>query len=176
MFGAYVFRFNGKVVSRDLIDSVLEINFLQENFGPRKLAVLDIGAGYGRLGHRLSEVMPSADPVFCTDGVAESTFICDFYLRYRKARARAIPVDEVESLVKDGGIDLATNIHSFSECTAQSISCGLRYSAMPWGRESYMSPTGMNTYYQQRPTASGCPVPICWLNSDIVCGSSAQNT
>lgn len=122
MFGAYAFRFNGKVVSRDLIDSVLEINFLQENFGPRKLAVLDIGAGYGRLGHRLSEVMPSADPVFCTDGVAESTFICDFYLRYRKARARAIPVDEVESLVKDGGIDLATNIHSFSECTAQSIS------------------------------------------------------
>ncbi len=122
MFGAYAFRFNGKVVSRDLIDSVLEINFLQENFGSRKLAVLDIGAGYGRLGHRLSEAMPSADPVFCTDAVAESTFICDFYLRYRKTRATAIPVDEVESLVKDGGIDLATNIHSFSECTAESIS------------------------------------------------------
>jgi hypothetical protein len=122
MFGAYAFRFHGKVVSRDLIDSVMEINFLHENFGPRKLAVLDIGAGYGRLGHRLSEAMPSADPVFCTDAVAESTFICDFYLRYRKARATAIPVDEVESLVKDGVIDLATNIHSFSECTAESIS------------------------------------------------------
>jgi hypothetical protein len=122
MFGAYAFRFNGKVVSRDLIDSVLEINFLQENFGPRKLAVLDIGAGYGRLGHRLSEAMPSADPVHCTDAVAESTFICDYYLRYRNARARAIPVDEVETLVNKGGIDLATNIHSFSECNAKSIS------------------------------------------------------
>ena len=122
IFGAYAFRFNGKVVSRDLIDSVMEINFLQENFGQRRLGVLDIGAGYGRLGHRLFEAMPSADPVFCTDAIAESTFICEFYLRYRKARSRAIPVDEVEALAKDGGIDLATNIHSFSECTQKSIS------------------------------------------------------
>jgi hypothetical protein len=122
MFHPFIFRFNGKLISRDLIDSVLEINFLHECLGNRKMALLDIGAGYGRLGHRLSEACPNIDPIYCTDAVAESTFLCDFYLRFRNARARAAPLDEVEALVKQGGIDIATNIHSFSECTRASIS------------------------------------------------------
>ncbi len=120
-FGAPAFRFNGKVVSRDLLDSVMEINFLQECFGTRKFSLLDIGAGYGRLAHRLSEAMPTANPIFCTDAVPESSFVCDYYLKFRRARAQTVPLDEVESLVERETIDIATNIHSFSECTTASI-------------------------------------------------------
>lgn len=105
-----------------MIDSVPEINFLHECFGEGKLALLDIGAGYGRLAHRLSETKPNVDPIYCADAIPESTFLCDFYLRFRHARALTVPLDEVESLVKRGAIDLATNIHSFSECTRASIS------------------------------------------------------
>lgn len=122
IFAPFTFRFNGKLISRDLIDSVLEINFLHECFGDRKMALLDIGAGYGRMAHRMSEVCPWIDPIYCTDAIPESTFLCDFYLKFRNARARAVPLDEIEALVKRGGIDIATNVHSFSECTRASIS------------------------------------------------------
>jgi putative sugar O-methyltransferase len=136
MFSPYTFRFNGKLISRDLIDSVLEINFLHECLGDQKLSLLDIGAGYGRLGHRLSEVAPNVSPVYCTDAIPESTFICDYYLKFRQANAHTVPLDEVEALVKKGGIDIATNIHSFSECTRASISWWL--SLLREGKVKYL--------------------------------------
>jgi hypothetical protein len=136
MFSPFAFQFNGKLVSRDLIDSVLEINFLHERLGDRKLAMLDIGAGYGRLASRISESRPNIDPIYCTDAIPESTFLCNFYLKYRKARAQAVPLDEVEAVVKRGGIDLATNIHSFSECTRASISWWL--SLLREGKVKYL--------------------------------------
>jgi hypothetical protein len=46
-FGAYTDDHGGRAVSRDMLDSVLEINFLEEQVGLSKLpqlSVLDIGA------------------------------------------------------------------------------------------------------------------------------------
>ncbi|HSW51243.1 MAG TPA: putative sugar O-methyltransferase, partial [Bryobacteraceae bacterium] len=89
----------------------------------RGLTILDIGAGYGRLAHRLVSAFPGVGEVLCVDAIPESTFICEYYLRYRgvDSRARVVEFPDVEEALGARRIDLAVNIHSFSECTLQSI-------------------------------------------------------
>ncbi len=41
-------------------------------------------------------------------------------------RAHLVPLDEFESTMKPGMVDLAVNIHSFSECTLEAITWWLR--------------------------------------------------
>jgi hypothetical protein len=57
----------------------------------------------------------------CIDAIAESTFICDYYLKYRKVdnKARSVPLTNYKSL--QDHYDIAINIHSFSECTYESV-------------------------------------------------------
>ena len=110
----------GKVITRDLLDSILEIYFLREALSLERnsnLRVLDIGAGYGRLAHRVTNAFPQAH-VTCTDAVATSTFLSEFYLRYRNAaeRTRVVPFDKLNEL-QAGKYDLAVNVHSWTECT-----------------------------------------------------------
>ena len=124
-FRAHTYDHGGKAVSRDMLDSVLEINFLEEQIGLSKLpqlSVLDIGAGYGRLAHRMVEALPNLQRYICTDAVPESTFVSEFYSRYRgiENKVTVAPLDEVESLVGRTRVDLALNIHSFSECAVRS--------------------------------------------------------
>lgn len=113
-------------VSRDLLDSVLEINFLDKHLAVLKrsnLRVLDIGAGYGRMAHRLVTVNPSLRYT-CVDAVPESTFLSEFYLEHRGLadKVQVIPMDELEQqFVKGVSYDLALNIHSFSECTYAAV-------------------------------------------------------
>jgi len=126
-FGAVNFSFNDQiVVSRDLLDSILEINFLERHLRISQMAapvVLDIGAGYGRFAYRMVNALPNLKTVYCTDAVAESTFLCDYYLNFRGVgdRARAIPIDEIEELLGRNHIDVVTNMESFAECTVESI-------------------------------------------------------
>lgn len=123
LFGARTFSLDGRLVSRDLLDSVREIEFLQRHAGLGLTAksVLDIGAGYGRLAHRIGEVSPETT-VFATDAFPQSTFLAEYYLGFRKAeRAVVIPLDEIDRFLDSNAIDVATNIHSFSECTTEAI-------------------------------------------------------
>jgi hypothetical protein len=125
-FGAHTFEVCGKTVSRDLLDSVNEIHFLDRQLGIAErtgLHVLDVGAGYGRLAHRMLTALPGISAYDCADAVASSTFICDYYLQFRDlgARARSVPLDEVESALAIRPVDLAVNIHSFSECTLAAV-------------------------------------------------------
>lgn len=123
-FGAKTVSIDKRLVSRDLLDSVREIEFLQVHAGLGNSAhsVLDIGAGYGRLAHRLNETTGANVSIFATDAFPQSTFLAEYYLRFRKAeRARVIPLDEVEAFLASNPIDVATNIHSFSECTPEAI-------------------------------------------------------
>jgi 2-polyprenyl-3-methyl-5-hydroxy-6-metoxy-1,4-benzoquinol methylase len=126
-FGAVNFSFNDQiVVSRDLLDSILEINFLERHLRISQMAapvVLDIGAGYGRFAYRMVNALPNLKTIYCTDAVAESTFLCDYYLTFRAVgdRARAIPIDEIEGLLGRNHIDIVTNMESFAECTVESI-------------------------------------------------------
>lgn len=121
LFGVHTFTIDGRSISRDLLDSVTEIDFIRRHLGLDGKSVLDIGAGYGRLAHRLTSASESIR-VFATDAYAPSTFISEYYLNIRKAKnARTVPLDEVEELLRNEKIDLATNIHSFSECTADAV-------------------------------------------------------
>lgn len=125
-FGCWTYEYPGHPrVSRDLLDSVGELLFLQRQFSLLErsgLRVLDIGAGYGRLAERMVSAAKLAD-YCCVDAVPESTFLCEYYLRYRRLMppARVVPLNEIDDLVP-GSFDLAVNIHSFSECTEAAVS------------------------------------------------------
>lgn len=126
LFGAQVVPVKGDLkISRDQIDSVLEVayldRFLNLSDGTEK-TILDIGAGYGRLGHRLTQAFPNVR-VLCTDAVPESTFICEYYLNFRRATpcARAVPLHELSAALDRTSVDIAVNIHSFSECRTEAI-------------------------------------------------------
>lgn len=128
LFGVYCFDFNGKYkVSRDLLDSISEIYFLEKYLQISKksnLNILDIGAGYGRLAYRFTKIFEdNIEGYYCVDAIAESTYLCDFYLRFRGVdkKAKSIPLFEIESFLISNKIDLAINVHSFSECTLSSI-------------------------------------------------------
>jgi len=117
---------DGWVVSRDLLDSVLEINFLARHLEIASrdgLEILDVGAGYGRLAHRLTEGLENVSRVLCTDAVAESTFVSDFYLRFRGAvpRAEVVPLDEIEARLTAASVTIATNVCSFAECPLTAV-------------------------------------------------------
>jgi putative sugar O-methyltransferase len=119
-------------VSRDLLDSALELNFLERHLhvsGRPSFQILDVGGGYGRLAHRAAETFPNAR-VLCTDAVPEATFIAEYYLGFREVRehATALPLDELGSL-SPGQVDLATNVHSWSECPLSAIAWWLDFLA-----------------------------------------------
>ena len=122
-FGVSLFEVDGRPVSRDLLDSVGEIGFLARHagLGTRPLNILDIGAGYGRLAWRLEQAVADVR-VYATDAFAPSSFIADYYLRFRGAeRAGMVPLDQIEALLAGTRIDVAVNVHSFSECTPAAV-------------------------------------------------------
>jgi SAM-dependent methyltransferase len=91
--------------------------------GRRGLRVLDIGAGYGRLAWRMIQSVPEVADYCCVDAIAESTFLCDYYLRYRGVAppARVVPLDQAGTALREAQFDLVVNVHSFSECTIAAI-------------------------------------------------------
>jgi putative sugar O-methyltransferase len=120
-FGAQPTMIRGRLASRDLVDSVLELRFARDAIGPEleKARILDIGAGYGRLAYRITSLWPEAE-VYCTDAVAASTRVCELYLEHRKARrAYTVPFHELGKIPR---VDVAVNVHSWSECTLEAIS------------------------------------------------------
>ena len=124
LFGAHTHAVDGRIVSRDLLDSILEIDALAEWMGAERLAkarVLDIGAGYGRLVHRLCEAFPDLTAV-ATDAVPLSTFLCEYYLGVRGcSRAQVVPLDRADAVLSGGGFDVAVNVHSFGEAPIESV-------------------------------------------------------
>lgn len=126
MFGCWTYEFPGRQrISRDLLESVNELLFLQRQLGLLDqvgLRIIDIGAGYGRLAHRMVAATPGLADFCSVDAIPESTFLAEYYLGMRGCvpPARVLPLSEVES-VKAGSFDLAVNIHSFSECTRAAV-------------------------------------------------------
>lgn len=126
-FGCWTFHYPAHPrYSRDLIESVNEILFLERRLAlaarPR-FSVLDIGAGYGRLAHRMTTAYPNLDDYCCVDAVPDSTFLCEYYLRHRGCAppARAVALDELDRELHPGSFDLAVNVHSFPECTYDAV-------------------------------------------------------
>lgn len=138
LFGVHTFAIDGRRISRDLLDSALELAFLERHLGISRgpvRTVLDIGAGYGRLAHRAATAFPETVRWLCTDAIATSTFLCDYYLGFRgltagdRALARVVPLHELESSIAPGEVDIAVNIHSFSECSPAAIEAWLAFLA-----------------------------------------------
>ncbi len=125
LFGVRSFEIEGRAVTRDLLDSATELTFLQRRLGTSidGSIVLDIGAGYGRLAHRAVVAWPSMRSYICTDAIAESSFICEYYLSFRGVAGKAVvvPLDEIESHISRFRPTVAVNIHSFSECSLPAI-------------------------------------------------------
>jgi len=125
LFGAWTFEFGDRPsVSRDLLDSINEINYLDDHMGLsgiENLRVLDIGAGYGRLAHRMSSALPNLAAYDCIDGVATSTFLCGYYTKFRECpeSVRVVRLDEHQKLADS--YDVAVNVHSWSECSLDAI-------------------------------------------------------
>jgi putative sugar O-methyltransferase len=125
-FGCWTYEFPGsKTCSRDLLDSVNELLFLERHLSileASNLRILDIGAGYGRLAHRGAEAMKSLELYCCVDAVPESTFLCEYYSAFRSVSppVRVVPLPETVEL-HQGQFDLAINVHSFSECPLAAI-------------------------------------------------------
>ena len=125
LFGCWSLDYAGwPRVSRDLLDSINELYFLDRSiqlFSHPEWTVLDIGAGYGRLAHRAIGAVPGLTWL-CADAIPESTFLCEFYMTYRDVHgAEVIPLDELELRLADRRIDLAVNVHSFSEMSESAI-------------------------------------------------------
>lgn len=116
----------GHPLSRDLLDSVSEILFLERTIGISSihdLGILDVGAGYGRLAHRMAESLPNLANYLCADAIPEATYLADLYLRYRNLpdSVRSVRLDLLEDEVAATKIDCAVNIHSFTECPMAAI-------------------------------------------------------
>lgn len=126
-FGCWTFTYPGHgSVSRDLLESVNELAFLDRALGLGSrdgFSVLDIGAGYGRLAHRMSQAFPNLRDYCCVDAVAEATFLSEYYLRHRGCAppARVVRLDRLHEELAVGAFDVAVNIHSWSECTYDAI-------------------------------------------------------
>jgi SAM-dependent methyltransferase len=139
LFGVSSIQIEGEHISRDRLDSVNEIAFLRQLMGlafDTTIHILDIGSGYGRFAHRISQCFPRAR-VFCVDTIPESSFICEYYLRYRGAdsASRVVELPEARQLLSGVGIDLAIAINSLSECDSRAVEwwmgllrdCGIRH-------------------------------------------------
>lgn len=106
-------------VTRMYLDSCVEIDFLRRNLFSRvgsDLKVLDVGSGYGRLAVSLA---PMVHSIVCVDPVSISVDLCRWYLRTfpRGALATSIGIDEFAEEAPELKIDLAVNVHSWSECS-----------------------------------------------------------
>lgn len=127
LFGCWTFEYEGHPrVSRDLLESVNELRFLEQELGlaaRERFSVLDIGAGYGRLAHRMAAAYDNLDDYCCVDVVPESTFLSEYYLAFRGAAppARVVALHELDAGLAVGGFDVAVNIHSFSECPLTAV-------------------------------------------------------
>jgi hypothetical protein len=85
------------------------------------LKVLDIGAGYGRLAYHAVTGLTNIGTYFCIDAIPESTFVSSYYLSRKGAsRTRVVAFDDQQELIP-ATIDLAVNIHSFSECAIEAV-------------------------------------------------------
>lgn len=124
-FGAFGVFHDGRIVSRDLLDSVLQINWACQNVSALEMnspTILDIGAGYGRFAHRISEGFSGAWRVLCADGIALSTFLCEWYLQFRQARnCLVVPVNDLRRSLESERPSVAFNMHSFSEIPCETV-------------------------------------------------------
>lgn len=134
-YGALRFTVGGRIVSRDMLDSAMELNFVARHVGLQRgdaFTWADIGAGWGRLVHRCLEGFPAARGM-ALDAVPYSSWTAEHYLRHRGVLGRA---DVGGRALLVGARPLvASNVHSWSEAPIASIRAwldALAGAGTPW--------------------------------------------
>lgn len=118
-FGCRSYDYDNIKISRDLLDSILEIYFLKSYFpNLKKHSLLEIGGGYGRLCKRYLDCIPDSN-YYITDAIPHSTFVSKIYLNENKNRV--INLYDIQEKTKSLNIDIAVNVHSFPECNINDI-------------------------------------------------------
>ena len=107
-------------------NSILEISFLDRHLGLARLRgspCSTSGPGMAALRTASRPPSPGRRKILCTDAVPESTFLCEYYLDFRGVadRTEVVPLDEIGTRLPTDRIDVATNIHSFSECPLSAV-------------------------------------------------------
>jgi putative sugar O-methyltransferase len=124
-YGCKTYDFDNIKISRDLLDSILEIYFLKSFFPSlTKLSLLEIGGGYGRLCKRYLDCFPNSK-YYITDAIPQSTFISKIYLNEKKNNV--IDLYDIQAKIKSLKIDIAVNIHSFPECNINDIEWWIKF-------------------------------------------------
>lgn len=118
-YGCKSYDFDNIKISRDLLDSILEIYFLKSFFpNLNELSLLEIGGGYGRLCKRYLDCIPNSK-YYITDAIPQSTFFSKQYLNGKNDSV--INLYDIPEKIKTLKIDIAVNIHSFPECNINDI-------------------------------------------------------
>ena len=105
-------------VTRMWLDSCVEIDFLRRHDALIGKRCLDVGAGYGRLAVAMSGLVPAFT---CVDAVPISTQICWHYCMRFAPEVSVMGLDEFAESAPDLKVDLAINVHSWSECSMEQI-------------------------------------------------------
>ena len=125
-YGAMLFDTKYGKVTRMWADSNVEYDFLQRHlnkFFLQNATVMDVGAGYGRLAVSMS---PHVKQFIAVDSIPVSVACCKDYVA-TWARTDNIQILSVEDLYlmykqnKVPKIELAMNIHSWNECSLETI-------------------------------------------------------
>ena len=137
----YRIRFNGRLISQDLARSVTEYNLLSKYINSTsKSRVLEIGAGYGRLGevfHQLSDVQ------YIIVDIMPSIFVSRFYLERRHPKSKILDFRDIAKIgrlpdnfeeydfifltpnqlkyLPDESVDMVININSFMEMSWTAV-------------------------------------------------------
>ena len=124
-YGCKSYDFDNIKISRDLLDSILEIYFLK-SFFPKlnELSLLEIGGGYGRLCKRYLDCFPDSK-YYITDAIPQSTIFSKIYLNEKKDSV--INLYDIQEKIKSLKIDIAVNIHSFPECNIKDIEWWIKF-------------------------------------------------
>ncbi len=112
------------LVSRDLLDSANELNFLENVIGLSKivnLTIFDIGAGYGRLAVHSIATLENIEKHVCLDAVPGSLGICEFYLKYKQLNPEKYHISFLPEDYLPPKNSIAVAIHSFSEMPLESV-------------------------------------------------------
>jgi len=120
-FGGLRFAIDGRIISRDMLDGAMELNFVARHAGLARgdaFIWADIGAGWGRLVHRCLEGFPAARGL-ALDAVPYSAWTAEHYLRHRGVLGRAGVGGR--ALLQGSRPTVGSNVHSWSEAPLASI-------------------------------------------------------
>lgn len=117
--GCKTFKIDNTIVSRDLLDSVIEITYLKTKLPDiENMNIIEIGGGYGRLCKRFLDCYPNSN-YYVTDGIPQSTYFSKKYLKEKGNHV--INLFDIENKLSKMQFDIAINIHSFPECNIGDI-------------------------------------------------------